>query len=167
MLLKGKIPRYVNKQLREINQKLRLNDLMSLNLTFSVSPSFNFELSVLSCLAAILSMIMIAIPDAYEIQQIISPNSKATPRLLDFSAIGGSTKLLKTDPSLEIVMFRPRANASSLPKNHLLTTTVQMTFILSPPKPNTTLPTIAIQNPEFPFTKPPIVKIPYPSVNNV
>jgi hypothetical protein len=32
--------------------------------------------------------------------------------------------LLNTDPSLEKVIFNPRAKASSLPKNHLLTTTV-------------------------------------------
>lgn len=97
---------------------------MSLNLTFSVSPSFNLELSVLSCFAAILSIIMIAIPDAYETQHTISPNNKATPRLFEDSAIGGSTKLLKTEPNQDIVMLRPSANASSFPKNHLLTTTV-------------------------------------------
>ena len=69
-------------------------------------------------------MTMIQIPLAYEIRHIIRPKNRATPKLFEDSAIGGSTKLLKTDPSQDIVMFRPRANASSFPKNHLLTTTV-------------------------------------------
>lgn len=62
MLLKGKIPKYVNKQFSEINQKLRLKDLMSLSLTFSVSPSLSFERSTPSLLEAILSITMIQIP---------------------------------------------------------------------------------------------------------
>jgi len=123
MLLKGKIPRYVNTQFSEINQKLRLNDLMSLNQTISASPSLSFDVSILSLFAAIFSMMMIPIPAAYETQQMMNPNNRPTPRL-DPSAIGGSTRLLNTDPSLEIVMFNPRANANSLPKNHRLTTTV-------------------------------------------
>lgn len=167
MLLKGNIPKYVNKQLREISQKERLNDLMSLNLTFSVSPSFSLELSVLSCFAAIRSIMIIMMPEAYETQQTINPNSNATPKDFDFSAIGGSTRLLKTDPNQDIVMFKPSANANSFPKNHRDTTTVWMTFMLSPPNPKTTHPTIAIQKPVSPFTNPPIVKMPCPNVKRV
>jgi len=54
----------------------------------------------------------------------MNPKNKATPKLFEDSAIGGSTRLLNTDPSQDIVMLRPSANASSLPKNHQLTTTV-------------------------------------------
>lgn len=54
----------------------------------------------------------------------MNPKNNATPKLFEELAIKGSTRLLNTDPSLEIVMFSPSANASSFPKNHQLTTTV-------------------------------------------
>jgi len=39
--------------------------------------------------------------------------------------------------------------------------------MLSPPRPKITLPTIAIQNPDSPLTKPPIVNTPCPKVKSV
>ena len=165
MLLKGKIPQYVNKQFNAINQKLTPSDFMSLKFTFSISPSL-IEVSSLSHFAAILSITIIPIPELNETQHTMNPTNRAVPSPA-LSAIGGSIKLLKTDPSLENVMFNPRAKASSFPKNHLLTTTVWTTFKLSPPSPNTTLPIKAMRNPVSPATKPPIVNIPCPSVRRV
>jgi len=165
MLLKGKIPQYVKRQFRAIIQKLTPRALKSLKFTFSISPSL-IVVSSLSHFAAILSITIIPIPARKETQHTRNPTNIAVPRSVAF-ATWGSIKLLKTDPSLENVMFNPNAKANSFPKNHQLTTTVWHTFKLSPPSPNTTLPIKAMKNPVSPFTHPPIVKMPYPSVSRV
>jgi hypothetical protein len=46
-----------------------------------------------------------------------------------------------TFPNLDIVMLIASASASSLPLNHLDTIADYVTFMLSPPRPNTNLPT--------------------------
>jgi hypothetical protein len=79
--------------------------------------------SILSLFSAILSIMMIPIPAAYETQHTMNPKNIAPPNPTE-SARGGSIKLFTTDPNQDTVMFKPKAKASSFPKNHQLTTTV-------------------------------------------
>lgn len=94
---------------------------------------------------------MIPIPAMKEIIQMRKPKKRPVPSPSpQESTKTGSIMLLNTEPNQDTVMFNPKANANSFPKNHLETTTVWHTFKLSPPSPKITLPISAIVNPVSP-----------------
>ena len=66
-------------------------------------------------------------PQRSENIQSPTPKSKANPSEVE-SEKGGKTKLFNAVPVLVTAMLIPKASESSLPMNHLLTTTFWHTF---------------------------------------
>ncbi len=110
-------------QLKVITQKRDVNFFKSLKLTFSITSSSPFILSLPSYLSAYLSMKFKQRAQMKENKQVIVHTNKGMKigfSALLFQSIGNSHPPA-TDPRRAILTFVPKAKANSFPENHLLT----------------------------------------------